>query len=490
MGFGIEHANFSADHWQQFDHRLRAQLQQLKTLLSTPGFGISAPSVGAELEYYIVDRTGVPAPINTALLAAAKDPQLTLELNRFNLEYNFQPLPVMEDVFSRLRAAIDASTAHLNAVAAVMDAQVVPIGILPTLEVQHLGRAMMTNTPRYQALDKALRALRGESTFDVHIQGAQDDVHICQPDVTLEGANTSFQFHYKVAPNDFAHVYNAVQLLSAVVLGLSANSPLLFGKRLWHETRIPLFRQSIDSRAHHEWRMPARISFGHGWVRASAYELFAEGVHLFPALLPQLFEQDPCADIPELAELRLHQGTIWTWNRAIYDPADGGHCRIEMRALPAGPGSVDMVASAACLLGMALAMRHEMEEWLAAMPFSYAETNFYRAAREGLDATLIWPDMQGIGLKEQALTDVAASLLPRMVQGLRSIGVSQAEAEGLLAVMEQRIAAKQTGAIWQLKALAHLEYRHDAITARRKMLEAYMRWSHTGLPVAQWGLDA
>ena len=178
--------------------------------------------------------------------------------------------------------------------------------------------------------------------------------------MSLEGAATSFQVHLRVDPAAFARTYNAVQAATAPVLAVAGNSPTFLGHRLWEETRIALCKQSLDERDRRGLRRRlARVAFGTGWLRGGALELFAEGVRLYQPLLPVLGDHDPSDGgdqwrAPPLEELRLHQGTVWRWNRAVYDPASGGHLRIEMRALPAGPTVVDMLANAALLVGLSL----------------------------------------------------------------------------------------------------------------------------------------
>ncbi|MEM8562790.1 MAG: glutamate-cysteine ligase family protein, partial [Pseudomonadota bacterium] len=428
MGREINQVDFEEADYQAFSASLERDLADLEVLLRRPDFGLGEATIGAELEIYVVDSDGHPLSLNEEIKRAANDPRLTLELNRYNLEYNLAPAALAnagmraleEDILDRLR--------HVRSIAAPLGARIVPIGILPTLRESDFGRHCITDRTRFHALINQLLQRRG-GKFKVDIDG-RDPLQMELEDITLEGANTSFQVHYTVPPDDFADTFNAVQLMTPLALALAANSPTLFGRRLWHETRVPLFKQSIDTRHRdrYGWREPARVNFGQGWVRRGALELFREVVRIYPPLLP-VCEPVQGSDIdarkaPSLSELRLHQSTVWLWNRPVYDDVNGGHLRIEMRALPAGPTAVDMVANAAFLIGAAEGIRPQIDTLLPALPFSLAEYNFYRAAQHGLDARLMWPSFHQAGYREHTIIDVIAQILPLAQEGLSRIGVS------------------------------------------------------------------
>ena len=339
MGLEIDRIQFEEADYARFANRLRDGLGALRELLQRPGFGLGSTSIGAELELSLIDRAGLPLPINRAVLAATLDPEVTLELDRFNLEYNAQPVPLAGRPFTALGREIDHALVVIQKAAAIHGGRLVAIGVLPTLTEADLQASAMTDLKRYHALSAAMRRLR-HAPFKVVIDG-EDPLTVSCDDVTMEGANTSFQLHLRVAPDEFARTYNAAQIAIAPVLAAAGNSPIFLGHRLWEETRVALFRQAADERAEgFGWR-PAHVSFGHGWVREGALELFAESVALHAPFLPVVGPEDPLAcvrdnGVPALDELRLHQGTVWHWNRAIYDPHGGGHLRVEMRALPAG----------------------------------------------------------------------------------------------------------------------------------------------------------
>jgi hypothetical protein len=295
-----------------------------------------------------------------------------------------------------------------------------------------------------------------------------------------------------VAPDSFARIYNAIQLAAPVVLATAGNSPFFLGRQLWEETRIALFKQAVDHRSEHgPGRPPARVSFGERWI-TSPFELFEESVRCHPALLPIVFDDEPRDALaeggtPALRELRIHQGTVWRWNRAIYDPAEGGHLRIEMRALPSGPSVPDMLANAAFQIGLAFALAPDAQAWCAGACFETVHQSFYRAAREGLEAELAWPLAPGEPLAPRRTLELLEALLPLAQQGLDRIGVERSDSAPLLATIERRARSGRTGAAWQRRALAAAEAagrsRADALAW---MLERYLEGSGSGDPVDRW----
>ena len=356
---------------------------------------------------------------------------------------------------------------------------------------EDLQPAALTDLPRYRALSTALRELR-DRPFQVRINGL-DPLDVTSDDVTLEGANTSFQVHLRVRPSDFASLYNAAQLVSPIVVAVSANSPLFLGHRLWDETRVALFKQSVDSRPPREgdWHLPGRVSYGLGWVRQGAYELFAEAVGLFPPLLPVSsarppLEQHQQGALPSLDELRLHQGTVWRWNRPVYDPKHGGHLRIEFRSLPSGPTPLDMVANTAFLVGMVHGLSSQMDDLIPSFPFEYAHHNFYRGAQFGLDAVLLWPSTQYPSPRERPVCDLALEMLPVAERGLSQLGVESKERERMVEVIRTRIERRCTGARWQRRMLDHLEQRVPRRKAVVALLDQYLDQAARGCPVGEW----
>lgn len=493
MGMDIRHTQYTPEDYQRFGERLERNLERLRQTLAVPGFGEGPGSLGAELELYIVDRQGRPALLNEELQAAAQDPQLTLELNRYNLEYNLTPVAIAGNPLRTLEQEILDKLKCLRSLARERDARIVPIGILPTLQLGDFGPACLTGMQRFAALVEQLIDRRGRQ-FRIDING-RHPLRLEVDDITLEGANTSFQVHYRVDPRHFADTFNAIQAVTPLAIAIAGNSPTLFGHSLWQETRIPLFKQSIDTRLpdRYAWKEPARVNYGQGWVRREAAELFVEAVRLYRPLLPvcaeELAQSDAAAQPPQLPELQLHQSTVWLWNRPVYDAREGGHLRIEMRALPAGPTAVDMVANTAFLIGMAEGLRPTINTWLPALPFNFAEHNFYRAAQYGLDARLVWPRDRQCACEEQTAAAIIADMLPVARRGLVAIGIDEASVARYLGIIERRLANGQTGARWQLRRLAQTgaDSRPDAADLQA-MLQAYMERSAGNDPVAEWPL--
>ena len=490
MGTDIGQEEFDDSDYSRFAERVEECLSALGRLLDRPGFGVGPATVGAELELFLVNGAARPLRCNQVIRAAAADPRITVELDQFNLELNASPAPLAGRPFATLGGELNVLLDHVAHTARDHAGRLALIGILPTLTRADLGPGVMTDVPRYRALSSGLRRLR-QDPFRIRIAG-KDPLELASEDVALEGANTSFQVHLRVNPADFTRTYNAVQLATAPVLAVSGNSPTFLGHRLWEETRIALFKQSVDDRqAHGPRRRLARTALGTGWLRGGALELFTESVRLHQPLLPVLSGPGPPArssewQVPPLDELRLHHGTVWRWNRAIYDPASGGHLRIEMRALPAGPTVIDMLANAAFLIGLSLWLAGQDQQWTYALPFERADHGFYRAAQQGLSAQLSWPAGHRDQMRTLPAAKLVAELVPPARQGLLQAGVAAAEADGLLAVISARAASGQTGAAWQRATLAAAERRHDRDRALAVMFDCYLRCADTGLPVHTW----
>lgn len=493
MGLSVEKSEFTAEEFERFAAKVRTDLSALTRLLHRPGFGEGESSIGAEVEFYIVNPDLRVQPINTEIAASVQDPQLTVELNRFNLEYNLKPQAFRGDPFGRTEQELLAAMGRINRHAAPLDGELVAIGILPTLRQSDMGAKVMTDEPRYHALSNALLKQRGEP-FSIHI-GGNDVIDLEADDVTMEGANTSFQLHWRVPAHRFADYFNAVQLVTPIVLALASNSPSLFGHHLWDETRIALFKQSIDSRSpnRRSWRHPPRVYYGTGWAR-SAWELFAASASLYPPILPLMSDEDPMAvidrgEVPKLEEMCLHQGTTWPWNRAIFDHADGGHLRIEIRSMPAGPTAVDMCANGLFVVGAALAVLDDIVHLTSILPFHYTEHNFYRAAKYGIDAEIIWPHKDQVQLQDTPLLTVARELLPRAREALQRTAVDEAEIHRLLGIIEGRIENSVTGARWQRQVTESFFKSRSPDEAFRSMLALYMANQKKNIPLHEWALS-
>ncbi|KAB8192985.1 glutamate--cysteine ligase [Nonomuraea phyllanthi] len=464
MGRDLDKERFTEAEFAAFGERVQEQLGMLRELLATPGFGRGPVTVGAELELFLIDGRGRPLPRNSQVRDALDDPRVVLELGRYNLEVNLTPIPLAGEPFERLGAEVQETVTKVDR--AVTGGGAVPIGILPTLDAEDFTLGAMSDQNRYRALSRGFRRLRLEP-FLVKIE----DLELSVEDVILESANTSWQVHMRTPPERFARVFNAAQLAIGPVLAACGNSPFFLGRRLWEETRIALMEEAADDRdVQRRERRDGRVTFGSDWVREGAYELFERYARDYDPVVPELTDGALPHEVPEL---RLHQGTIWQWNRPVYDPADGGHLRIELRALPAGPSCADMAANTAFLLGLTLS---QAERDLTGYRFAQAYQNFYRAAMHGLDAKLSWPGEDA----EFEAADLVLRLLPEAREGLLGAGVTPSDADRALDVVAQRTRLRRTGAVWQREALRRFE------GDRERLVRRYHELALSGTPVHLW----
>jgi len=487
MGTEVEREQFTDEDHAQFARRLTENLNVLRELLASPGFGLGETTIGVEVEMHLVDASLQPACVNREVLAACDDPRCTLEIDAFNFEINSRPLRLAGRPFAQLDRELAELLALVRKSAAESGARVVLAGTLPTLTTAILQGPVLSDSARYRAMSRALREKRGEP-FAVHIEGREALRTACD-DLTLEGANASLQVHLRLPPRDFPAVYNAAQLAVGPLLAASSNSPYFDGKCLWDETRIALFKQATDTRTDEQERMhtPARVTLGHGFI-SDPFFLFQENVALFEPLLPVVSARQMAGSVPALDELRLHQGTVWNWNRAVFDPADGGHLRLEHRVVASGPTRVDMLANAAFTLGLSLGLAPLMAAWIPAFPFEYAQRNLYRAAKDGLQAQLAWPAASAPSPRMHRARDLVLSLLPLAEAALVQHGVDAEEATDLLAIIRERVQSGQTGAAVQRKLVERYERDMPRDEALARMLGDYLPLSSGELPVHRWSV--
>ncbi len=463
-------------------------LHALQQLLAAGVFDESHPRIGAEQEMFIVDRGWQASPVALRVLELIDDHHFTTEIGAFNLEANLDPHRFTGSCLSDLHADLDRLLAKARAAAGEIDHHIVLAGILPTLRISDLSLDNMVQNPRYLALNQALLEARGEDV-ELHISGP-DQLIVSQDTVMAEACNASFQVHLQVKPSDFANQYNLAQLLAGPTLASATNSPILFGKHLWSETRIPLFEQSVDTRrsGQHLRERHGRVTFGSGWVNKSVAELFKEDVTRFRPLLAPDDHEDPFAviergGIPDLAAIRLHTGTVWRWNRACYGIMDGvPHLRIENRVLPSGPSSVDEIANATFWLGLMVGGARHFPEVSRMVEFDVARGNFLAAAREGLAANLMWFG----GREHPAPTLLLDVLLPIAHEGLESMGVDPADSERYLGVVERRIKSGYTGSRWQTGSMYGMKQQGELGQRLNSLTAAMVARQETGQPVSEW----
>jgi len=489
MGDQRVHSELSPESRRAHQRAVLRDLEALQEMIDGGQIETGKRRIGAEQEFFLVDEAWRPTPVCMAMLERLPD-TFTTELAAYNLECNLSPLEFDGDCLSQLETELDGVVAEADEAARAVDARVVLAGILPTLRKSDLALENMAPRERYRALDQAMtRASGGGYSLDI---AGFDELAVTHDSVMLESCCTSFQFHFQVAPDEFARLYNLAQAVTAPLVAASANSPILFGKRLWHETRIPLFQQSIDTRRasyHVRGRQP-RVSFGQRWVDDSVLQLLREDVASFRTLLYGDRQEDPFAalrrgEAPALAALQVHNGTVYRWNRACYGTTAGvPHLRIEARAVGAGPTVLDQVANAALFCGALLALEAEVGDIRARLRFVDARRNFNVAAEHGLGARFTWLDGERIGAVD-LLTD---RVLPSARDALLDRGLSADDVERYLSVIEQRVETLQTGAAWQLKSLSAISDRCGTGEALVALTENMTELRASGMPVGEWPL--
>lgn len=466
--------------------KIRRCLDVFEQMLGESRFDTDDPMVGMEVEFNLIDPSGEPALRNAEVLEAIDDPSFTSELGRFNVEINTDPVRLREGGLTVLE---DATRMRLNEAerrSAAVGAHLVMIGILPTLAPGHLHRETLSPSPRYRLLSEQILAARGEDIV-VDISGVEH-LRASSDSIVAEAACTSTQFHVQTSPAEFAAYWNASQTIAGVQVALGANSPYALGRHVWAETRIPLFEQATDTRSEElkAQGVRPRVWFGERWI-TSVFDLAEENVRYFPALLPIVDDEDPAEVLalggtPRLPELKLHNGTIYRWNRPVYDITDGvPHLRVENRVLGAGPTVVDTIANAAFYFGLVRALATTERPVWSQMSFSAAEENFHTAARDGISARLYWPGVGQVSATELVLR----RLLPLAHAGLESWGVPAAERDHYLGIIEQRCIRQTNGASWFVDRVRS-QGEGDRSEVLRATLVEYVRRMHSNEPVHTW----
>lgn len=470
MGQEIKASRFRQQDFDRFADRCARELALLGGLFARGALSTRASVAGVELEAWLIDSSGQPLPLNDTFLERMANPNVVHELARFNVEVNVTPQPIAGSGLRAIERELNETWRACLATAAQIDATLLAIGILPTLTDELLCPANMSDSKRYKALNREVLRAREGRPIRLDIVG-REHYSTEHRDVMLEAAATSFQVHLQVPAERAVRYYNAATIVSAVTVALSANSPLLFGRLLWEETRIPLFEQAIGLGE------PAkRVTFGTGYVRESLAELFVENREHYAPLLPIDLEEPEAA----LAHLRLHNGTIWRWNRPLigFDEDGRAHLRIEHRPLAAGPTIADMAANMAFFYGLTASLASAGEAPEQALPFSAAKQNFYEAARLGLAASIDWIDGKRWSLERL----LRSALIGRARAGLEALHVDAAQIDRYLGIIEARVAGGQTGAAWQ-RAFVERHGRNLGALTR-----AYRERSHAGEPVHTWDL--
>src|SRR5215471_12465089 len=488
MGRDIQAIKISGEDRRKYRDKVRRSLDAFARMLRERLFDENPNTVGQEIELNLTDERGMPSMRNADVLEAIASPAWATEVGQFNLEINVPPRMLDGDALDTLETELRADLNAADTRARTVGSHLVMIGILPTLTEHDVHEESMSANERYKVLNEQIFAARGED-MRIEIDGPEQLLAFCES-ITPEAACTSVQLHLQVSPEAFAHYWNAAQAIAGVQVALAANSPFLFGKQLWQETRITLFEQATDTRPDelkHQGVRP-RVWFGERWI-TSVFDLFEENIRYFPALLPICEAEDPQAEFdhgacPQLAEMSLHNRTVYQWNHPVYAVVDDvPHLRVENRVLPAGPSIVDVMANAAFYYGLVRTLAEAQRPVWTQMSFATAEENLHEAARRGLDAQLYWPGLGDVPVSEL----VVRRLLPLAREGLDSWGVDPDQADHLLGIIEQRCVTGQNGAAWQMGAVAALTERGaDRPEALRLMTQRYIEHMHTNEPVHTW----
>ncbi len=489
MGRDIDARTFGGEDRRRYREKVRLSVDVFAQMLRERAFEGGPSLVGQEIELNLVDGDSLPSMRNADVLDAIADPAWATEVGQFNLEINVPPRELKGDALAGLEQEIRDSLNAADGKARSVGSRLVMIGILPTLRKEDVHEDAMSANARYRVLNEQIFYARGED-MRISIDGPEP-LLTHSDSITPEAACTSVQLHTQVSPEAFARYWNAAQAIAGVQVALGANSPFLFGSRLWHETRITLFEQATDTRPE-ELKLQGvrpRVWFGERWI-TSVFDLFEENIQYFPALLPVCEDEDPQVAFdnggcPQLAEMSLHNGTIYRWNRPVYAAVNGKpHVRVENRVLPAGPSVADTIANAAFYYGLVRVLAEAERPIWSQLSFATAAENLHTAARYGIEAQLYWP---GLG-EAPAAELVLRRLLPLAYEGLYRWGVAQADADRLLGIIEQRCLTGQNGAIWQLATVREItghggKDRHEAL---RLMTQRYIDNMHTNEPVHTW----
>jgi len=478
MGEEIQYSRFNKTDYQKFTSHLKEETNLVKSWFDNNRFSTANLVAGYELETWLIDAQGKPVAINEQFLEQANNPLLSPELAKFNVELNVDPEKLSNKVLSSFESELDKLWRQCAATAQSLDSQILGIGILPTLQDSDLTLKNISQLDRYKALNEQVLRQRNGLEIELNING-EDHLQVSHKDVMLEAATTSLQVHIQVPQDVAARYYNASVLLSAPMVAISANSPCLFGRRLWQETRIPVFEQAVPTGGYGGAASGPvhRVSFGSDYVRDSLFECFQENLDHYPILLPVNYQ----TDIEMVRYLRLHNGTIWRWNRPLigFDADNTPHLRIEHRVCAAAPSTIDNIANIAFYYGLVhyYATAEEPPEYT--MPFTDAKDNFYRSAQLGLKHKTKWFSKNTDTLQKIILE----KLLLEAETGLYKLGIAQEDCQRYLSVIEQRAESNCTGSQWQISFLN--THKND----RTQLTLNYLNNQQSGAPVHEWDFE-
>ncbi len=489
MGENIQRSTTEGEDLRNFKRCLLKDIHALEKMLEDGIVESGIRRIGAEQELVLVDKTWRPAPLAMEILEKINDPHFTHEVAKFNLEFNLDPLSFGNNCLSTMEKQLHEYIAKVRKVAQEFDTDVLLVGILPTIRRSDLNLDNMTPIERYSALNETLARMRG-GAYEINIKGT-DELSLKHDNLMIEGANTSFQVHFQVGPEEFVQRYNIAQVAAAPIISAAANSPFLGRYRLWKETRIAVFQQSIDTRnAPFERELSPRVHFGNRWIDESVLEIFQEDISRYKVLFASEIDEDPFEALenrkaPKLQALCLHNGTVYRWNRACYGVSEGKpHLRIENRVLPSGPTPMDEVANAAFWFGLMSRMSHAYDDITRVMEFDVAKDNFFSAARHGLDAQFHWLD----GNLYTASDLILNELLPMAREGLALSEIDQDDIDKYLNIVEERVSRSMTGSQWMLSSRASMKSPAPLWEKNHALTAAMLVRQLENKPVHEWSL--
>lgn len=478
MGDGFKSTDFTAGDFAAFQRKLKSETKMLKQWFDQQVFKKSNGVCGLELEGWLLDKHQLPSPLIEVFLQRTNDNLVVPELSQYNFEINFPPCEIADTFLSHLHGVMEKLWRKCSKAAQSLEREIVAIGILPTVQDDMLSVDYIAPYQRYYSLNNQILSLRGGKPIELKIEGV-DKLNVVHNDVMLEAAATSMQIHLEVDPAVAKQAYNACIALSAPMVALCANSPYMYGKSLWEETRIPLFEQAVEVAPFKDpqGQMVGRVSFGTGYIQESLMEAFEENLAGYPVLMPVIFEDGP----QWLSHLRFHNGAIWRWNRPLIGIDDQGnrHLRIEHRVPAAGPTLVDMVGNIAFWVGATGFVISEVKNLELRLPFAQAKQNFYQAAKDGLGAGITWLDGKTYSM-QMLLQEI---LIPGARQNLKDRGINHKDIEYFVdQVIVPRVAKRKNGSSWQRSFIDKHGKDFQA------MMNRYLQLQQTNQPVHDWGV--
>jgi CBS domain-containing protein len=486
MGEQKVNRSFSEEKKALFIKNLLDDVQALEQMLENGLIEKGITRIGAEQEFCLVTKDWRPATNNEEILSKIDDPHFTTELARYNLEINLDPIELKGDCFTRVENQLKELLSKGASISEENGSKIILTGILPTITKTHLSLDYITPNPRYYALNEMLMGLR-RSNFQLHLQGV-DELSIAHDSVLFEACNTSFQLHLQIDPDDFISSFNWAQAISGPVMSVCCNSPLLMGRELWEETRIALFRQSIDTRNISEALkdQSPRVAFGNNWARGTAVDIYKENISKYKIILSRELEENSLdmmakGKIPKLKALNLHSGTIYPWNRACYGVGNGKpHLRIENRYIPSGPSVLDEMANFAFWVGVMRGRPKKFDDMASVMDFREAKSNFIKAARSGRNAVMCWE-----GKQYSAKKLIKKVFLPMAYQGLKLEGIDEEDIKRLLNVIEKRLKGN-TGSSWMISNYRRLNSSLKKDKSLRLITKSIYLNQQQGIPIHKW----